>query len=167
MEILVILDLNGTLLESTHHKKKEYEHDYKARQKYVYYRPGMWKFLKFLSNHPRVKLAVWTSCSKENAKAIIEHIFDKTGIPLEFYYSREECIKLPGPGYKTVKDLTCVWNKFPQWNKFNTIMIDDSAEKLQRQPNNLVHVEEFTVEKQKTDTMLSVLEKTLPLGMGL
>ncbi len=155
--VLVILDLNGTLLHTTHQRKDGY--DYRTRYKYIFYRPGMWDFLKFLNDHSRVKLAVWTSCTSENAQTIVKRVFYR--IPLEFCFSREDCIEVPGPGYKTIKDLTRVWKRFPLWNKSNTIMIDDSADKLQEQPDNLIQVTEFIGEDRISDTALADLQKKL------
>ncbi len=157
--ILIVLDLNGVLLESTHKRKEGYRYDFRARHKYVYFRPGMFRFLKFLKDHPMIRVAVWTSCIGVNADAIVNRVF--SDIPLEFRYSREQCEEVPGPGFGTIKDLTRVWKEFPSWNETNTIMIDDSEEKITRQPDNLLRVSEFIVERHLNDTVLFQVEKNL------
>lgn len=139
--LLVILDLNGTLMDSSHRTIRGAVHDFKARYKYVYYRPGMSEFLSYLTNEPRVRLAVWTSCARDNARAVVDHVFCE--VPLEFCFSREECDELPGPGYRTVKDLRRVWDRFPRWNAENTVILDDSEEKLALQPDNLIRVPRY------------------------
>ncbi len=140
--LLVILDLNGTLMDSSHRMiRGAPAHDFKARYKYVYYRPGMSEFLSYLANEPRVRLAVWTSCARDNARAVVDRVF--YGVPLEFCFSREECDELPGPGYRTVKDLRRVWDRFPRWNSKNTVILDDSEEKLALQPDNLIRVPRY------------------------
>ena len=154
---LVILDLNGTLLESTHHRKTGYKFDLRARCKYVYYRTGMWSFLRFLGKCPSVKIAVWTSCSADNAKAIVDEVF--RGIPLEFCYSRNECIELSD--YKTIKELKKVWENFPEWNASNTIIVDDSADKLKGYDENIIQVTEFIVENRGIDCDLVQVQKEI------
>lgn len=139
--ILIVLDLNGTIIDSNHKRRKGAFFDFKARCKYVYYRPGMKKFLSFLNEEPRIKIGIWTSCIASNAEVIISHVFED--IPLEFCFNREECTELPGPGFRTIKNLDRIWEKFPQWNAQNTWIIDDSPEKLDKQPENLIPIKTF------------------------
>lgn len=154
-ELLIILDLNGTILDSTHRQRKGCKYDLKARTKYVYFRPGMKEFIEFLKTNSRFRVAVWTSCIPQNAKAIVEHIFKD--VPLEFCYSRDECDELSGPGFKTIKNLNKVWDRFPKWNQSNTFIIDDSSEKLVGFEKNLLCVPEFIMSCGTEDKVLKSL----------
>lgn len=145
--LLVVLDLNGTLMDSSYHALRGPRRpDCRARYKHVYFRPGMREFLDFLVAEPRIRVAIWTSCSADNARAVSDRVF--RDVP-EFCYSREECDELPG--FRTIKDLQRVWDRFPEWNEGNTVMVDDSEDKLRRQPGNLLLVPEYKVRDDDDD----------------
>jgi hypothetical protein len=93
--MLVILDLNGTILETSFKKKPNIIEDFKTRTKYIYLRPYLKEFLSALIKQPNVSIAVWTSCSLENAKDIIDHLCGLYSIDksvFEFIYSRKQVI---------------------------------------------------------------------------
>lgn len=155
--LLVVLDLDGTIIDSVHKRRRNApEPDFKARTKFVYYRPGLTEFLDLLFSNPDIRVGVWTSCKKENALSITNHLFkDKK---LEFVFSRDECDLVPGPGYKSIKDLDKqIWSRSSIWRSDNTIMIDDSSDKLERQPLNLF----------KVSTFVAGSENNFPIGASL
>lgn len=71
---------------------------------------------------------------------------------LLFLWTQEECTALPPPAaardkFKPLfrKDLHRIWEHFPDYNAANTIMIDESREKLADHLDNLLCIEEFLV----------------------
>lgn len=68
---------------------------------------------------------------------------------LEFLWTQDQCKVLPAlPGSfkpQFTKDLNNVWQQFPSFNAENTLIFDDSAQKINLHPENHIHVPEFTV----------------------
>lgn len=144
---LVVLDLNGTLLDAAKRLLREPQGRplpflAKTRSKYIYLRPGALGFLKWLLDH--FDVGIWTSCIERNAHAIVE-----AAIPADmrrrfrFVYHRGHCDLVAGPGFPSVKDLTKVWQRFPEYGATNTWAVDDTRSKYQKQPENLVLINEF------------------------
>lgn len=96
----------------------------------------------------------------------------KTGSErLLFLWTQTECIvKQLSTSYKPefLKDLDRVWQHFPEYGPHNTIMVDDSVEKLARHRDNLLQIPEYIVTDAKIDftqdvvlsQMLQTLERT-------
>lgn len=140
--MLVILDINGTLADSTFKKREGCKEDYRLRSKYIYKRPHLDTFLDYLFSLEDCQVGVWTSCVKENAKAIVDVLFKDC--KLAFVLSRDSCDPVPGPGFKTVKDLRKVWKIHPDlWGPHNTIILEDSPDKIALQPENLFLITEY------------------------
>ncbi|EME86851.1 uncharacterized protein MYCFIDRAFT_162439, partial [Pseudocercospora fijiensis CIRAD86] len=153
--LLVILDLNGTLLFR------------KNRGRVFVARPHVTAFLDYLfANH---KVMVWSSAKPENVDPMCRELFtheqyrdlaaiwarDKLGIPAEAYNQKVQ----------VYKQLSWVWNDTliqasnpvpdMMWDHTNTVLIDDSIEKAASEPHNLVEIEEFEDrEDQKTTNVL-------------
>lgn len=158
----MILDINGTLVDSTHQRRKGIKANIRARHKYVYRRPGLKDFLAFLKANPHIHYAVWSSSIGPNVSPIVKDLFKGMPEPL-FVWSRDQCFKLPGPGFRTVKDLALVWRVFPAWGPHNTFLVDDSAEKASRQPNQHIHIPPFVASPSTlaSDTALTALRSRL------
>ena len=166
---LIVLDLNGTLVETSYRRVPSQYYQSRARHKFVYHRPFLQHFLDFLFHHPRVgAVAVWTSCVRENAEAIVENLF--SGRPsLLFVWNREECEKIPqSENYGTIKNLERVWRRCPdgEYGAHNTLLVDDSEEKAQRQLENHVWVPEFHVENRLHDSGLLIAIRTIRRRFG-
>lgn len=136
---LLILDVNGTIADFTHKRRPGVKPDAKLRSKYIYERPHLREFLSRVTEHYDV--AVWTSSIGPNAEAAVDYLFKRHN--LAFVYSRNQCVKLPGPGYRTIKDLRRVWSSFPHYDRRNTTVLDDSEEKLALQPHCLLPIPTF------------------------
>lgn len=124
----MVLDLNGTILDSTHRRRTGVDHDARARYKYVYFRPGMRDLVRFMARNFTV--AVWTSNIRSNALSLVDLAFSKVEqSQLLFIYSRDEC--QVGANYSSTKPLERIWNEqHHEFNHMNTFIIDDSAEKI-------------------------------------
>lgn len=161
---LLILDLNGTLVHSSHKRVPHALANWKARNKFVYIRPYLQEFLNYIfANFEAV--AVWTSNIKENAESICDLIFTpEQRKRLLFVWSRNECEKRPN--YHTVKNLQHVWASLEMFSPENTFVMDDSRDKiLPAHQGNLLLIDTYfpTAISMHTDcVLLELAESTLP-----
>ena len=152
---LLILDLNGILCHRIR-KRKEPEGILAYRQSSsssqstsnitiagtpVIPRPHLHEFLSFLDAH--FCLAVWTSAKPKTAKQLVAALFpDHVAQKLLFVWGQNRC-KATGEQHESEtvfeKELHKVWNDFPLWNQFNTLLLDDSPEKCDSFRHNALH----------------------------
>lgn len=127
---LFVLDLNGTIVDSTHKKRAGVPHDTKVRFKFVYFRPHMKQFLDFLLDN--FSVAIWTSNAQENAVESAHQIFGDRASELEFVWSRDHCVTFDRhEQYRSEKRLDKLWESFDgKYNPLNTFIVDDSPEKI-------------------------------------
>ncbi|KAK5172607.1 uncharacterized protein LTR77_002727 [Saxophila tyrrhenica] len=141
--LLVILDLNGTLLHRS------------DRSTSFLGRPNVATFLDYLfENH---KVMVWSSAGPKNVRGMTDQLFTKKQKQkLVDVWARDK-LRIPGNlaqyRLQVYKRLTWVWeDKAVQaaqpdaegkWDQANTVLIDDSAEKAASEPFNVVQLEEF------------------------
>lgn len=144
--LLIILDLNGTLIQRTRMTTRFLR------------RPGLGPFLQNLLTSSTV--LIWTSARPHNMDTILNELLtpaqrstlvatwarDTLGLRPEQYNSKVQVFK----------DLHRVWSdeavqaRHPhfgsgaRWSQTNTLLIDDSALKAAAQPHNLIHVPELT-----------------------
>lgn len=159
---LLILDLDETLIYSTH--KKEYKnekYDFIIDEDYyVKKRPFVDEFLIEISNH--FELAVWTAATRDYGEYIIKELFEKNNLSLKFFYSREKCVQKEHPrsmyDYYAqryyIKDLNKIKKEF-DLNK--VLMLDDLHISLERNYGNLVKVNPFQGDNNDTH-LISVKE---------
>ena len=107
-------------------------------------RPHLTSFIDFcLKNY---NVAVWSSARKENVDHLIDLVFGKVKRNLlVFVWGQEMCDQVhPHPDGVTVdkplflKDMAKVWKQFPQYNKSNTLLVDDSEWKTMKNPPETV-----------------------------
>lgn len=151
-KLLVVLDLNGTLL----YRKN------RAHSANVNMRPGLTSLLKYLfENHT---VMVYTSARPENAITMVAQIMspvqqrqlvaiwarDKLDLTKSQYNSKVQVYKKlekiwQEPGIQETAE------EGRPWNQTNTILVDDSHLKASSQPYNLLQVPEFTNNKPQGD----------------
>lgn len=146
-DLLVVIDLNGTLL---------YRPDRTKTFTFIE-RPHTQQFLNFvLANF---SVMIWSSARPENVRRMCKQLFtqerrkllvaewgrDRRGLSAEDYTKRVQCYKR----------LSRIWNdpviqaRHPRsgegltWHQGNTILLDDSIEKSRSEPYNFVEVIEF------------------------
>ncbi|KAF2716800.1 HAD-like protein [Polychaeton citri CBS 116435] len=157
-QLLIILDLNGTLL----HRSGPGGSAFKER-------PFCKQFLGYLLEHHTV--LVWSSAQPVNVNAMCDRLFSqKERSKLVGVWARDQ-LRLTPAQYnlrvQVYKQLSWVWNdpdvqmSHPgsrmneRWGQHNTVLIDDSVVKAAAEPWNLVEVEEFEGrEDQKTTDVL-------------
>lgn len=139
-KILLILDLDETIIYSTESKLAESE-DFIVDEYFVYKRPGLDKFLDFIS--PIYDVAIWTSSSEDYAQEVVKNIFPQN-YPLKFLYGRTKCtLKFlwDQNEYVYTKNLSKLKKK--KYSLEKVLIIDDSPEKLKRNYGNHIRVEPF------------------------
>ncbi|THC92034.1 hypothetical protein EYZ11_008501 [Aspergillus tanneri] len=160
--LLVILDLNGTLIYRKHRRLPPT----------FTRRAGLENFLDTLLRN--YKVMIWSSSQPETVKAICEKLFpgekrkalvaewgrDKFGLTTDQYRAKIQV-------YKTLQTVWAdeqIQASYPisgnksQWDQTNTILIDDSKLKAVSEPYNILEVPEFITDAPEDD---SVFPKTL------
>nr|POF17724.1 putative fcp1 likey domain-containing protein [Quercus suber] len=156
--LLVILDLNGTLLARVN------------RSATFVRRPRVHEFLEYLFFHHRVM--VWSSARPENVQAMCAQLFTPQQQRQLVGVWARDMLRL-GPHYNTkvqvYKTLAWVWDAPAiqatatrpslAWAQHNTVLIDDSLEKAASEPFNLIEVDEFErrAEQMQSDVLGQVV----------
>ncbi|WP_166891884.1 HAD family hydrolase [Massilia sp. CCM 8734] len=128
---LLIFDLDETLV---HASELALAHpcDFDVGTYLVYQRPFVRELIEFAA--ARFDLAVWSSSSAAYVAAVVEHLF--AGVPLRFAWSVERCVQrvdARSNSYVYIKDLRKAQKFGYTLGRMN--IIDDSAEKIARQPH--------------------------------
>ncbi|KAF7504827.1 hypothetical protein GJ744_001693 [Endocarpon pusillum] len=147
-KLLVVLDLNGTLLVRPNRMKpREFS-----------IRPGVHQFLDYLFDHHIVM--IYSSAQPDNVKAMVDALVSKKRAKaLAAIWGRDKLDLTPEQYKKKLqvyKKLDKVWeddriqatcSAKQRWNQTNTVLVDDSHLKALSQPHNLIQVTEFTKKK--------------------
>ncbi|KAJ3217242.1 hypothetical protein HDU67_008264 [Dinochytrium kinnereticum] len=151
--ILLVLDLNGTLIDrlvTSTDKALARQNplcplvpDFHLNGARVYLRPYLDRFLDDLFQE--FKVAVWTSATTKNSVPLVQNIFGKRCKQLAFHWDRSRCdlVSEIGNPYGSVKNLEKVWldstvNAGGIWSEKNTLLIDDTPRKSTETPQNLL-----------------------------
>jgi hypothetical protein len=141
---LIILDLNGTLIKRS------------KKTKFVQTRPYMPEFLRHVFDNFAVM--VWSSARPESVQAAVTSAFESYLPDLVACWDRR-AFGLGTAYYGnpvTVKDLRLVWRAMPLWNERNTILLDDSPDKI-RQAENWIEVSTWKVGEVGDDVLLRLV----------
>ncbi|PSN68137.1 HAD-like protein [Corynespora cassiicola Philippines] len=147
--MLVILDLNGTLLYRPNPRRKPSEHKP---------RPFLGEFMEYLFRNFHVM--VWSSSRPENVAKMVEKNLDgaqkarliacwgreQFGLSAKHYDQNVQCYKNLQRVWSN-EDIQKKHSDYQDGKRFdqrNTILIDDSALKANAQPHNLILIPEFT-----------------------
>jgi carboxy-terminal domain RNA polymerase II polypeptide A small phosphatase len=151
---LVIFDLDETLVHATK-TALAIPHALEVVPYFVYSRPFCAELLEFCAE--KFDIAVWSSSSDEYVQAVSSTLISNR-YPLKFAWSANKCVQREDPhsnSYVYIKDLRKVQSQGYPVERIT--MIDDSPEKLKRQPRNLLQVKPFQGETND-DELLRVLE---------
>ncbi|KAI0434545.1 HAD-like domain-containing protein [Xylaria sp. FL1042] len=144
-DLLVVIDLNGTLLHRPHRH---------SPTRFVE-RPHARSFLSYCVN--TFTVVIWSSARPANADNMCKRLLtpedrakvvavwgrDSFGLSKADYNQRVQCYKR----------LTKLWNdpvvaaSHPageKWSQLNTVLVDDSMEKARSEPFNLIQIPDFT-----------------------
>jgi hypothetical protein len=150
--VLVILDLNGTVLFRPNRNAQT-----------MIARPYLRPFLQYLFQN--FKVMVWSSAKPDNVKALVDKALDKDlRSMLVGIWGRDTfglSAKYYGQNVQVYKNLRLVWSRdviqqhHPEYatggrfGQHNTVLIDDSALKASAQPHNLLEIPEFSATKEQ------------------
>ena len=130
---LIMLDLNGILID------RKYGKELKANNKcskvgnfLVWKRPFLDEFIDFLFEHYDV--AIWSSVKLWNIQQLVAFIFGDKERKLKLIWSQDQCEAVENPNINSkkplfLKNLSYLWEMFPQYDQTNTLLIDDSDDK--------------------------------------
>jgi len=155
---LLVLDLDETLVYATE-QQLSFPEGFKAGSYYVYLRPHLRPFLDFCVD--RFDVGIWTASSADYAHAVVLQLFGSLG-RLKFLWSRTRCTLRYDREAHTqywVKDLKKI--RRIGYTLERVIVIDDTAEKYERNYGNLVRVSPF--EGQPEDNELVYLVRYLDM----
>lgn len=150
---LIIFDLDETLVHATE-TKLSYEPDFVIEPYFVYLRPFAHELLRFSLQH--FDVAIWSSSSSKYVANVVQHLFGET-CPLKFAWSVEKCVQkvdVKTNSYVYVKDLRKVQSQGYLLEKIT--IVDDSPEKIVRQPRNHLPVTPYHGERDDVG-LISVL----------
>ncbi|KNG50390.1 phosphoprotein phosphatase [Stemphylium lycopersici] len=160
-QMLVILDLNGTVLFRPNRNAKT-----------MIQRPFLKPFLRYLFEN--FKVMVWSSARPDNVKSLVSQALDNDlRSKLVAQWARDSFGLSPTNYQQNVqvyKNLKLVWSRsqiqsyHPQYEtggrfgQHNTVLIDDSSIKASAQPHNLLEIPEFsaTPEQMQGDILREV-----------
>jgi carboxy-terminal domain RNA polymerase II polypeptide A small phosphatase len=137
---LVIFDLDETLVHATESALSR-PSDFRCAAYFVYVRPHLSEMLASVAN--TFDLAVWSSSSRSYVNQVVAQVIPSS-LSLKFAWSIDQCVQRvdpPSGGYVYIKDLRKV-QRFGYPVERITI-VDDSAEKVARQPRNHLKVSPF------------------------
>jgi 5'(3')-deoxyribonucleotidase len=168
---LVVLDLNGVLVDKRWNvkEKKSGGKDFKLE---VNVRPGAQKFIENLSKNHTV--CIWSSAMKHTIQKILNKVFDSDesiNKAVSFILTQKSCTAIDGISKKEfltdeeyekyekkgvplfMKEISEIHKKFP--NKFSKILfVDNSAEKLLKNPKDSYHiVETWKKDSESSETL--------------
>ena len=167
IQMLLIFDLNNTLVYRQYkndNKALEYPTpDFIIRDFHVWKRPGLDTFIQSCFQQTDVDIAVWTSAFRYNAIPVVEAIFGQFMNRLKFVYCREECsnVRNTNRDHSSAKDLQLVWDRFPDYNAFNTRVLEDSTEKYSPCFHHLITLVRKWTPDMQDDTELSISKQFL------
>ena len=170
----IILDLDQTIISAEaeedydfkKYKEKAKKFTYKDMDGYyiVFERPGLQSFLTFLFNNFNV--SVWTAASKDYALFVIEKIIinGNKNRKLDWIFFSHHC-DISKNMKNGSKDLNLLFKEFgiEDYNKNNTVIIDDYDEVYKTQPDNCIIAVpfEFTDDDSENDDFLKKLQVSL------
>jgi RNA polymerase II subunit A small phosphatase-like protein len=152
---LIVFDLDETLVHATS-VPLPYAHSFKVSHYFVYVRPFAFELIKFCASH--FEVAVWSSSSERYVETVTAELFG-TAFPVAFSWAVSKCIQKIDPksnGYVYIKDLRRALKC--GFASDEIIMIDDSPEKLQRQPTRLLCLPAFVGDPADVE-LLGVIER--------
>ncbi len=145
---LLILDMNNVLLFRCHQHFQAKEYPQYVKYNHLanllggrfltWQRPHLIPFIEYcLANYT---VAIWSSARPENVNDLVDFVFGKCRSSLLFVWDQTHCKVvepvsiLDGEKPQFRKQISHVWKQFPDFNETNTLMIDDSADKMIENP---------------------------------
>lgn len=170
-----LLDLDQTLISAESTKKYNFKKNKEKAKKFKFYdmdgyyivfeRPYLQEFLDYL--FANFNVSVWTAASKDYALFIIDKILlqNKSNRKLDWVFFSYHC-DLSRKIKSGSKNLSVLWEKYKieNYNKDNTVILDDYDEVYNTQKNNCIIAKQFEFEddNSESDSFLKDLKNILP-----
>lgn len=144
-DILVILDLDETLVHVTH-DQLEHEPDFQVGEYFVYKRPHLDWFLSGLSQHFRV--AIWSAGGDEYVEQVVAQI-RPADVEFEFVWGQSRCTtkmdfeRQEQCHHKQLKKLRRRGYRLEQ-----VLIVDDTPQKLIQNYGNAIYIQSFEGDQQ-------------------
>lgn len=150
---LLILDMNGVLMDREYRPlargvketREEREGGFRIGPHLVWKRPFLHQFLDYCFENFNV--VVWTTVTAKNGQPLVDFVFGPRVEELRGIFYQEYCELAPPPdviggnieGAESkkplfLKNLSTIWECNPQFSAANTLIVDDSPEKLVNNP---------------------------------
>ncbi|XP_021757165.1 uncharacterized protein LOC110722205 isoform X2 [Chenopodium quinoa] len=144
---LLVLDVNGILVDIVVGYSHRYKPDTRVATKAVFKRPFCDEFLQFCFD--RFDVGIWSSRTRQNLKKVVDFLLEDSKDRLRFCWDQSHCTATE---YKTLenrekplvlKELKYLWwdtkgSRLPwdagYYNETNTVLLDDSPYKALRNP---------------------------------
>jgi RNA polymerase II subunit A small phosphatase-like protein len=152
---LIVFDLDETLVHATE-VALPCPHSFQIGPYFVYVRPFASDLIRFCVSH--FEIAVWSSSSERYVETVTAELFG-TSFPVAFSWAISKCVQkvdAKSNGYVYIKDLRKALKY--GYAADEIIMIDDSPEKLQRQPTRHLCLPAFTGDPLDHE-LLGVIER--------
>ncbi|CAM9279330.1 unnamed protein product [Choristocarpus tenellus] len=143
--------MNGTLLyraKGTLEGPSAPPHSFQHADLFYYFRPGAKDLVQAILAHPRARLAFYTSMRGSNALPAAQYLLPEGSMESEVY-DRPFNVRDPmGKNeWDTMRDLDRVWSESGRvgsgFGPEDTLMVDDSPQKLRHMPDNALIVPEY------------------------
>ena len=181
--LLVVFDIDETLIhflpkkfiDNTNWKqlsaeeKAQFENISPRDDHAVLLRPYLGELFRFFNaNQDKYAVALWTYSEQEYAEDIAGMISNHCGLPSDFFlfkWGYEQIQKAKG-GENYPKNLNMVWGNFTDFNKFNTIIVDDLHGNIRHEHNaeNCVLIQPYAPfgrDKERMPMTPAMLDKAL------
>ena len=143
-KLCVVFDIDETLIHfisppnievwnqtsEVHKKNLNYAADSKGgKLKIIIFRPCIKEiFTYFMENRDTISVGLWTYSERDYAHDIGEAIRELCGLPKDFFLFRYGVEDMGDESYP--KDLRTIYANFPEFNVFNTFLVDDAYKNL-------------------------------------
>jgi hypothetical protein len=149
-KLLVLLDMNGTLLLRSKNKLAGKVHDVKVLGNYCYFRNGAREFCHWLTSmNADIDICFYTSMKAASGVPLATQLVGDSSIYLfdQTYNKRDPAGE---NSWSMMRDLVRLWSTedSPAYghSERDTLMIDDSFAKMREYPDNVFLVPEYTEE---------------------
>jgi len=106
-----------------------------GKKNVVIFRPRLEKMIKLFKNDPFFVPALWTYSERDYCNSIADTIIKHYNLPEDFFLFRYGSEDIEEDEMEIPKNLTKAYANFPEFNKFNTILIDDRYGNINNEVN--------------------------------
>lgn len=140
-QILVLVDMNGTLLVRSKQRLAGREPDVSSSGMHYYVREHADALMEWLRNQRYVVMAFYTSMRMSSAQPAVDLLCRGATIFDREFNQHDPSGDNP---WDTMRDLNKVWQHVDGFDDTNTIVIEDTMRKMRDHPRNVVVVPSYT-----------------------